>query len=99
MGTKLTTVDKRVGPPPDTYEINQHFIGKNSSKFGFGSEKRAAINAKSISPGPGAYVHKSKAFNIEKPRFFMGEKIAAMRETTVVPGAGTYNGNYHATKT
>jgi len=29
----------------------------------------------------------------------MGEKIAPMRETTVVPGAGTYNGNFGATKT
>jgi hypothetical protein len=29
----------------------------------------------------------------------MGEKIAALKETTVVPGAGTYNGNYSATKT
>lgn len=28
----------------------------------------------------------------------MGEKIAALKETTVVPGAGTYNGNYNATK-
>jgi hypothetical protein len=44
MGAKLVTVDKRVGPPPDTYEINQHFIGKNSSKYGFGTEKRRAIN-------------------------------------------------------
>lgn len=94
MGAKLTTVDKRVGPPPDTYNINQHCIGNNSSKYGFGTEKRKNIAGKSISPGPGAYLHKSTAFNIEKPRFFMGEKIAAMRETTVVPGAGSYNGNF-----
>ena len=83
---------------PD-YEINQHFIGKNSSAFGFGSEIRASINKKSISPGPGAYVHKAKAFDIEKPRFFMGQKIAPLKETTVVPGAGSYNGNFRATKT
>lgn len=57
MGAKLITVDKRVGPPPNTYEINQHFIGKNSSKYGFGSEIRKNIAGKSISPGPGAYVH------------------------------------------
>lgn len=57
MGAKLITVDKRVGPPPDTYDINQHCIGKNSSKFGFGSEVRRSIGGKSLSPGPGAYVH------------------------------------------
>jgi len=62
MGTKLTTVDKRLSPAPDHYDINQHCIGNHSSKFGFGSEVRASINKKSISPGPGAYVHRSKAF-------------------------------------
>ena len=94
MGSKLMTIDKRLSPPPDKYDITQHCIGNHSSKFGFGSEKRASINKKSISPGPGAYVFKSKAFEIEKPRFFMGEKIAGLKETTVVPGAGSYDPNY-----
>ena len=47
----------------------------------------------SLSPGPGAYTHTSKAFEIEKPRFYMGEKVKEMKETTKVPGAGTYDGN------
>lgn len=98
MGTKLSTVDKRQSPAPCTYNINQHCIGQNSSKFGFGSEKRGAINKKTLSPGPGAYVFKSKAFEIEKPRFFMGEKINPLKETTVVPGAGSYEPNYQSLK-
>lgn len=51
-----------------------------------------------LSPGPGAYVHKTKAFEYEKPRFFMGERIKDLKETTVVPGAGTYNPNHEHTK-
>ena len=45
----------------------------------------------SISPGPGTYSHGSKAFDFDKPRFFMGEKIKPAKETTRVPGSGTYN--------
>ena len=53
-----------------------------------------------MSPGPGAYPHKSSAFEgIAKPRFFMGEKIRPLKETTVVPGSGTYDPSMAATKT
>ena len=63
----------------------------NRAKWGFGTEKRAGMGQKMFSPGPGAYSHKPIAFEIEKPRFFMGEKIQAMKETTKVPGAGSYD--------
>lgn len=101
MGGKLTTIDKKFSPSPGAYEINQHCVGKGaSSKWGFGSEVRKAIGGKSLSPGPGAYPHKSSAFEgIAKPRFFMGEKIRPLKETTVVPGSGTYDPSMAATKT
>ena len=44
-----------------------------------------------FSPGPGAYSHKPIAFEIEKPRFFMGEKIKDLKANTTVPGAGQYD--------
>ena len=66
-------------------------IGKEGQKWGFGSEKRRDIAKGSISPGPGAYQTKSKAFDIEKPRFFMGEKIEKLRPNTNVPGCGSYD--------
>lgn len=44
-----------------------------------------------ISPGPGAYLTKSFAFDIEKPRFFMGEKIKDTPDKLKTPGPGNYN--------
>ena len=44
-----------------------------------------------MSPGPGAYATKSMLFDIEKPKFFMGEKIQDLKPNTTVPGAGHYN--------
>lgn len=46
--------------------------------------------SKVLSPGPGAYSHKPIAFEMEKPRFFMGEKIKDLKANTTVPGAGQY---------
>mgnify|MGYP006148628653 FL=1 len=54
--------------------------------------------SKSISPGPGNYQIKPIAFDSDKPKFFMGEKLKAPRETTVVPGAGTYDPSPEKTK-
>ena len=42
----------------------------------------------SLSPGPGTYAHRPKAFDIEKPRFHMGVKINDLKNNTNVPGAG-----------
>ena len=44
-----------------------------------------------MSPGPGAYLTRSVAFEYERPRFYMGERNQTMRETTAVPGVGSYN--------
>ena len=44
-----------------------------------------------MSPGPGAYQTRSCAFDFEKPKFFMGEKIKDLKANTTVPGAGHYD--------
>ena len=41
---------------------------------------------------------RSVAFDFEKPRFFMGEKIEKLKETTKVPGPGIYDPKPEATK-
>ena len=51
-----------------------------------------------ISPGPGAYVSKSFAFEINRPRFFMGIKLEPLKKAVDVPGAGTYDPNLSQTK-
>lgn len=98
MGAKLTTVDKRFAPSPSAYSITQYSVGVNGSKWGFGTEKRKGVASGSLSPGPGAYQTKTKAFDIEKPRFFMGEKIKDLKPNTTVPGAGQYDPNGSAIK-
>jgi hypothetical protein len=59
---------------------------------------RKGVASKSISPGPGNYQIKPIAFDGDKPKFFMGEKLKPARETTVVPGAGTYDPSPEKTK-
>ena len=73
-------------------------MGNNGNKWGFGSEVRKGLTSKSLSPGPGAYTTKSVAFDIEKPRFFMGEKIKDMKNHTQVPGPQQYDPNVKASK-
>lgn len=41
---------------------------------------------------------KSFAFEIDKPRFFMGEKIAPLKNVVNVPGPGVYNPKHDAIK-
>ena len=47
--------------------------------------------SKVFSPGPGAYATRTVAFEHDKPRFFMGEKIKDLKANTTVPGAGQYD--------
>ena len=91
MGAKIKDVDKRYSPSPQAYDLKQHTIGNNSTKWGFGTEKRKDISTKSLSPGPGAYTTKSMSFDIEKPKFFMGEKIKPLKPNTNVPGPQQYD--------
>ena len=85
-------------PAANTYNPSTSFIDKSAAKWGFGTETRKGMESKSVSPGPGNYQIKPIAFDSEKPKFFMGEKLKAPRETTVVPGAGAYDPAHENTK-
>ena len=91
MATKLGVIDKRFSPSPSAYSITQYNTGVSGQKWGFGTDKRKGIGGASLSPGPGAYTHKVQVFDIEKPKFFMGEKIKDLKPNTTVPGSGTYD--------
>lgn len=68
-------------------------ITQSGFKWVIGKEKRSSMAAKSVSPGPGTYVHKSVCFDIEKPKFYIGSKLNEPKPAVVVPGAGTYEPN------
>jgi len=80
-------------PAANTYNPNMTYTQKGAAKWGFGSETRKGPTdeKKSFSPGPGNYAIESVAFDIKRPRFFMGQKIKDLKPTTAVPGAGQYN--------
>ena len=44
-----------------------------------------------MSPGPGTYVHKSVCFDVEKPKFHVGQKLEELKPAVKTPGAGTYD--------
>mgnify|MGYP006893279912 CR=1 FL=1 len=60
------------GPSANAYMPNMTFTQQAAAKWGFGSERRADMASTAYSPGPGNYAIKSVAFELEKPRFFMG---------------------------
>ena len=43
MGAKIVDVDKRYSPSPQAYELKNHEMGNNSTKWGFGSEVRKGM--------------------------------------------------------
>lgn len=49
------------------------------------------MSLKTISPGPGAYETKSKAFDYERPKFYVGEKVSKLSPNTRVPFSWAYN--------
>lgn len=65
----------------------------------FGSEKRSNIAGRNtFSPGPGTYVHKSVCFDIEKPKFHVGQKLNELKPSVKTPGAGTYDPSHTFSK-
>ena len=87
-------------PASNTYNPNATFTQKSGAKWVFGSEQRKgpAGEDRIKSPGPGGYNLKPLAFDMEKPRFHVGNKIASPRPTTQVPGAGSYDPSPERTK-
>ena len=51
-----------------------------------------------MSPGPGSYVHKSVCFDVEKPKFHVGTKLADLKPSVMTPGAGSYDPTHHFSK-
>ena len=98
MAAKLPTIDKRFAPSPNAYSITQFNTGEKGTKWAFGTEKRKGIGRGTLSPGPGAYSHNPLAFEYDKGKFYIGQKVGDLKETTKVPGAGSYEANNHAIK-
>ena len=99
MGAKLESslVNKYVvSPDPTRYNPDVTFSKLKSPAFKIGTEERAAsfdARKAKLVPAPGAYDIKSKAFNIEKPKFHMGQKLSFDDTTKYihsVPGPGTH---------
>lgn len=80
-------------PGSNTYNPSADLTQSSAAKWGFGSqERKGPIDMKrAFAPGPGNYEIKSKAFNSQNPRFFLGQKLSPLKPNTTVPGAGAYN--------
>ena len=80
-------------PGPGAHTPSHNYTLKGDPRYGFGTNKRPGpVNLKSsIAPGPGGYEIESKAFDRKNPRFYVGQKLPTLKETTKVPGAGSYN--------
>ena len=80
-------------PGPNEYKVEKvkAVDSNDQAKWGFGTEKRKDMALGTISPGPGAYQTKSKAFDYEKPKFYVGEKISKLSPNTRVPMSWAYN--------
>ena len=78
MGAKLESslVNKYVvSPDPTRYNPSITYSKNKAPAFKIGTEERAAsfdARKAKLVPDPGTYEIKSKAFNIEKPKFHMG---------------------------
>ena len=82
---------KTLSPGSAAYNPNATFTHKKNAEWRFGTDSRKGLAMKSLSPGPGNYSIESLDFNTSKSKFYVGSKLPALKATTDVPGAGTYN--------
>lgn len=88
-------------PAPSAYNPNASTTQRSGAKWAFGSETRKGpieLAKKNMVPGPGNYNIKPVAFDTEKPRFFVGEKLKAAKDVTNTPGVGSYDPSPERTK-
>jgi len=92
------------GPDPTRYNPNGTFTRHKSPEFKIGTSQRGGNydprKAKLV-PAPGTYELKSKAFDFEKPHFYMGQRIEfddTKKFIHSLPGPGTHETAFYKTK-
>ena len=84
--------DKVAGPGANAYNPSTSLVLLQSAKYGFGSGKRKSpVEGDPKLPGPGSYKLKSTAFNLDNPKFHIGQKFNDKKDKSVSPGAGSYD--------
>ena len=101
MGAKLSSSlvrrDAGSSPEPGRYDPSHALSKSKSPAYRIGTEQRSAgfdqRKAKLV-PGAGHYETRSMAFNIEKPKFHMGQKLThddTQKFIHSVPGPGSHS--------
>ena len=80
-----------LSPGSGAYNPNATFTAKKNAEWRFGTDSRKGLAQTTLSPGPGGYNIDSPDFNGSKSRFYIGNKLPALKGNTNVPGAGAYN--------
>lgn len=90
MGAKLETVDKRVAPSPDAYNIPSKMVEKTGKSMGMKLHSTLLVKGKEKEPGPGNYnVDKAKQKDY---RYSFGSKLPSdLGKDNKVPGPGNYD--------
>ena len=107
MGAKLDSslVSKNAGfgPAPVAYEPDIKPTKTKAPAYRFGSGERKAsydIRKAKLVPPPGAYEVKSKNFNTENPKFYMGQRISfddTKKFIHSLPGPGSHDASPRVT--
>ena len=86
MASKLTAVDKRVSPPPNSYNIPSKIVEKDGKTFGL--KLKGLTTTDKLTPGPGTYAQeKAKRADLQ---YSMAQKLGDSKGL-LVPGPGAYN--------
>lgn len=104
LGSTLVRRDASTSPEPGRYNPAQTFCKSRSPSYRIGTEQRAAgydARKAKLVPGAGTYNPPGMAFNIEKPRFHMGQKLVfddTKKYIHSIPGPGTHSPTVEPTK-
>ena len=91
MAAKLESVDKRLSPPPNSYNIPSKIVEKDGKTFGL--KLKGLTTTDKLTPGPGSYAQeKAKLGDLQ---YSMACKLADSKGL-LVPGPGTYKNDNRA---